>query len=306
MNIGDSERTIALTPGATNGVRFDGMTSNGEEVFFSSAEYLTGEDEQHCGADIFMWSRKGEEEGNPLTLISTGTEGDAGSCDPVANTLHKHWNTTGAQSCGDVAIGGGGGVASGDGTIYFLSPSLLDGTEEPQTESRTPPTSTSIVPGRRRTLSPPWSRPSLGRCNHVTPCYAAFGTLNTPTFVAVDDSGGPSSIAIYAVEGTNTIYKFAPDGSLVTGWRESRKTYNGGYPAIHGIATDPSNGDLYIAQLNEIRVLTKEGAFIRSFNAPLYSPDGIAVDPAGNVYFYTATIPTPLKNSTAPAKSWAW
>ena len=96
MNVGDSERTIDLTPGATEGVLFDGMTADGSKVFFSSEEHLTGEDEHHTGADIFMWSQKGEEEGQPLTLISTGTEGDADSCDPVANTAHEHWNTTGA------------------------------------------------------------------------------------------------------------------------------------------------------------------------------------------------------------------
>ncbi len=287
MNIGDSERTIDLTPGATEGVRFDGMTSNGEEVFFSSAEYLTGEDEQHSGADIFMWSRKGEEEGNPLTLISTGTEGDAGSCDPVANTLHKHWNTTGAQSCGDVAIGGGGGVASGDGTIYFLSPSLLDGTEEPQDGVKNAPNLYVDRPGQAPHFVATLESSLTGPLQSRHPLLRGIGALNTPTFVAVDDSGGPAGIAIYAVEGTNTIYKFAPDGSLVTGWRESGKLTNGGYPAIHGIATDPSNGDLYIAQLNEIKVLSKEGAFIRSFNAPLYYANGIAVDPAGNVYSYT-------------------
>ena len=79
MNIGDSEKTIALTPGATGstgGVLFDGMTSDGSKVFFSSEEHLTGEDTSHTGADIFMWSQKGEEEGKPLSLISTGTEAE--------------------------------------------------------------------------------------------------------------------------------------------------------------------------------------------------------------------------------------
>ena len=95
MNVGDSIRTIDLTPGATDGVRFDGMTADGQKVLFSSEEHLTGEDEDRTGADIFIW-----EEGHPLSLVSTGTEGDASSCHPAANTLHEHWNTTGAQNCG--------------------------------------------------------------------------------------------------------------------------------------------------------------------------------------------------------------
>ena len=60
MNVGDSIRTIDLTPGASEGVRFDGMTADGKKVFFSSTEHLTGVDEQHSGADIYMW-----EEGQP-------------------------------------------------------------------------------------------------------------------------------------------------------------------------------------------------------------------------------------------------
>ena len=47
---------------------------------------------------------------------------------PVSNIVHTHWNSVGAEAnCGAVAIGGGGGVASADGTIYFLSPEKLDG-----------------------------------------------------------------------------------------------------------------------------------------------------------------------------------
>ncbi len=131
MNIGDSEKTIALTPGATGntgGVLFDGMSADGSKVFFSSEEHLTGEDTSHSGADIFMWSQKGEEEGKPLTLIS---KGDSASCDPVADSAHEHWNTVGSEevNCGVVAIGGGGGVSSANGTIYFLSPEQLAGSE---------------------------------------------------------------------------------------------------------------------------------------------------------------------------------
>ena len=42
------------------------MTADGSKVFFSSEEHLTGEDEAHSGADIYMW----EEGTEPLTLIS--------------------------------------------------------------------------------------------------------------------------------------------------------------------------------------------------------------------------------------------
>ena len=280
MNVGDSSQTIDLTPGATEGVRFDGMTADGTKVFFSSEEHLTHEDEQHTGADIFLW-----EEGQPLALVSTGTEGDAFSCDPAATTLRQHWNTTGAKNCGDVAIGGQGGVASGDGTIYFLSPSLLDGSEEPADGVQNAPNLYVSRPGQAphfvATLESTLTGPLLSR----HPLLRGIGTLNTPTFVAVDDSGGPSNIGIYVLEGT-TIYKFAPDGSPVTGWRENGKFATGGFPAIRGIATDPSNGDLYIALGEEIVELTKAGSFIRSFHVGGRANE-IAVDSAGNIYIYT-------------------
>ena len=38
MDIGDNEKTIDLTPGATNGVLFDGMTEDGSKVFFTSED----------------------------------------------------------------------------------------------------------------------------------------------------------------------------------------------------------------------------------------------------------------------------
>jgi hypothetical protein len=63
--------------------------------------------------------------------VSTGSggSGNADGCDPVANAQGNHWNEPGASSgasCGVVAIGGGGGVASQSGAIYFLSPEKLD------------------------------------------------------------------------------------------------------------------------------------------------------------------------------------
>lgn len=142
MRIGD-ETTVDLTPGTTTGALFDGMTADGSKVFFSSTDHLTGEDTSHTGADIY------EAEVSPqgqvtLRLISTGSEGagNNGACDPASNTVHEYWNTTSSEAnCGDVAIGGGGGVASESGTIYFLSPRSSTGLN---TGSRTHPTFTSL------------------------------------------------------------------------------------------------------------------------------------------------------------------
>jgi DNA-binding beta-propeller fold protein YncE len=121
MNIGDSTKTIDLTPGATDGVLYDGMTTDGSKVFFTTKDQL--EADTDTSADIYRADVS--ESGATLTRISAGigAAGNTDSCTPASN-----WNTvSGGPNCNAVAIGGGGGVGSGDGTIYFFSPELLDG-----------------------------------------------------------------------------------------------------------------------------------------------------------------------------------
>jgi len=280
MNIGDSEKTIALTPGAVKGVAFDGMSADGETVFFSSEEHLSGEDEHHSGADIFMWSRQGEEQGHPLTLISTGTEGNAEACDPVSNTSHEHWNAAGKEeNCGDVAIGGGGGIASGDGTIYFLSPSLLEGSTEPQDGVKNAPNLYVARPGQAPRFVATLESSLTGPLQFRHPLLRNIGSLSSPSFVTTDPSDGD----VYVVEG-EAVYKYDSAGNPVIGWHENGKLTLGG---IIGIATDPSNGDLYAGVGGEIREFTPAGSLIRTFSNETYGyANGIAVDAAGNVYVY--------------------
>ncbi len=227
MNVGDSVRTVDLTPGAAEGVLFDGMSADGSKVFFSSEEHLTHEDEAHTGADIFMW-----EEGNPLVLIS---KGDSGSCDPVGNSAHEHWNVAAAEevNCGAVAIGGGGGVSSANGTIYFLSPEKLAGsgsgvlnapnlyragpadayathyvtTLESSLDGPQPPKQTNVF---RRNLPP---------------------SFTDATGLALDDSSGD----FYVLDDkTNTVEKFDSSGSLVTSFGDTEPSPDG---KLHGSKT---------------------------------------------------------------------
>ena len=89
--------TIELTPGATDGVLFDGMTADGSKVFFTPPKHhLDPPRSPTHGADIYQ--AEVSEAGATLTLISTGSEG---------NRQHRrlrtrlkpngtHWNTVGA------------------------------------------------------------------------------------------------------------------------------------------------------------------------------------------------------------------
>ena len=66
-----------------------GMTPDGSKVYFTSEQPLTGEDQEHGGASLFMWSAEKAENGEqPLTLISkgpseaSGEPGNSAGCKP--------------------------------------------------------------------------------------------------------------------------------------------------------------------------------------------------------------------------------
>ncbi len=125
MHIGSSPNSVDLAPGATAGVLFAGMTSDGSKVFFTTADKLSGDDTD-AGADLYEAAVDGS--GNlDLNVI---TAPDSNACSPVANSNGAHWNTGSTTAdCSAVAISGGGGVASASGAVYFLSPEQLDGTK---------------------------------------------------------------------------------------------------------------------------------------------------------------------------------
>ncbi len=126
MAVGDDSHTIDLTPLATHGVLYDGMTADGSKVFFTSTDQLAGGSDTDSSADVYE-ADVSQAGALTLTRLSTGEgTGNTDLCNPVANSNGAHWNTVGAtDDCAAVAIGGGGGVASGDGSFYFLSPELL-------------------------------------------------------------------------------------------------------------------------------------------------------------------------------------
>jgi hypothetical protein len=122
MNVGDASKSIDLTPG-TSGVLYDGMTSDGSKVFFSTSDQLLPGDQDES-ADIYRADVSSSS--SSLTLVSSG--GTGSGCTPVASKGLEHWNSvSGEVNCDAVGLAGGGGVASQDGSIYFLSPERLDG-----------------------------------------------------------------------------------------------------------------------------------------------------------------------------------
>lgn len=128
INLGDADHTIELAPSATSGVLYEGMSADGSKVFFTTPDQLTGADTD-SSADLYEADVDGGG-GVSLQLLSTGSggTGNTDSCVPMANKDGAHWNVVGsAANCDVVGFAGGAGVASGNGTVYFLSPELLDG-----------------------------------------------------------------------------------------------------------------------------------------------------------------------------------
>jgi hypothetical protein len=125
MNVEDSSKAIDLTPATTTGALYDGMSADGSKVFFTdpSGDTMTGGD-GNSRADIYRADVTAS--GSTLHQVSTG--GTGSGCNPVAGKEGPHWNSvSGATNCDVVAFAGAAGVASGSGTIYFLSPEKLDG-----------------------------------------------------------------------------------------------------------------------------------------------------------------------------------
>ncbi len=124
LNLGDSPSSVDVTPGATEGVIYDGMSADGTSVYFTSTEKLLPEDGDES-ADIYG----AEIDAAGAIVLRLVSAGSSTACSPVANSDRPHWNAVGGPpSCAALSVGGGGGVASASGDLYFLSPELLDGT----------------------------------------------------------------------------------------------------------------------------------------------------------------------------------
>jgi hypothetical protein len=132
MHIGTNGDTVDLAPGTTTGVVYAGMTSDGSKVYFTTADKLLGADED-TSPDLYV-AEAGTSGPATLKLLSAPAPapepGNVDTCDPASNLDGNNWNAVGgasANTCGVVAIGGGGGIAGETGVAYFLSPEALGG-----------------------------------------------------------------------------------------------------------------------------------------------------------------------------------
>ena len=208
MNIGDSAHTVALTPGATSGVLFDGMTADGTKVFFATADKLLPAEDTDTSIDIYEATVDGS--GTVQTTLISDGQGNAGNdeaCNPPGE-----WNiVSGPPKCNAVGFAGGAGVASGNGAIYFVSPSLLDGPsngiqDQPNLYLAEPGAAPRFVATIDSSITKPPPPPPI---HEVASSNFAGGGFSNAEEVTVDQGNGD----VYVVDtGQGRVLRYTADG----------------------------------------------------------------------------------------------
>lgn len=317
MNVGDSSASIDLTPGATDGALYDGMTGNGSTVYFTTVDHLGGGDTDGS-ADIYRADVSGSSA--TLTLVSVGGgNGNTDNCEPSGNSVDEFWNSAeGEENCGVVAVSGGGGVAANSGSVFFLSPELLAGTAEPEDGVAGAPNFYEATPGSApkyvSTLDSTLTAPTPPVTEHRQ--VGSFAHTPNPKYVGVDNSGGPSDGDVYVVDGSEEkVRKYTAAGTLITSWGTNGiLNYNFGFE-ITGVAVGPT-GNLFVAVFEnssgtDLFEFDENGALVATHN-PEYTffPVGIAIDGQGRVYYkgYYEKIMrwNPANGETTPISTWEY
>jgi hypothetical protein len=154
--------------------------------------------------------------------------------------------------------------------------------------------------------------PGVNVCGGLVSCTtgtpgSAPGQLTTPTYIAVDNSSGPSKGDVYVADTKdNIVSKFDSSGNLVSGWGKGGQLDGssvsppaplpGPFGPLYGVAVDPS-GNLWVhgsaEEKNGVNSSFKprlfefkqDASFLTDWKAPYLEIDkGIAVDSEDNVY----------------------
>ncbi|HEY1285744.1 MAG TPA: hypothetical protein VGF04_06615 [Solirubrobacterales bacterium] len=183
MHEGESANSVQVVD-SPSGVIFDGMTSDGSKVFFTTPDQLASDSDS--SNDLYVADVGAS---STLTRLSTGTggTGNTDSCEPISD-----WNVlSGGPNCGIVAMAGGAGIARGNGTAYFVSPELLDGASNGELNQANlyvvePGGSPHFVAVIDSSLVKPGEQPP----NHPVAKSSFASALKSPESMAVDQDTG--------------------------------------------------------------------------------------------------------------------
>ncbi len=279
MHVGSSPNSIQVVD-TPSGVIFNGMTSDGSKVFFTTPDKLAGDTDN---SNDFYVADVGSS--STITRLSTGSggTGDTDSCEPISD-----WNVvSGGPNCGTASIAGGGGVASGDGTAYFVSPELLDG---PANGTANQPNLYVVKPGDAphfvATIDSSLVKPGVQPPNHPV-VNASFATaLKNPESIAVDQETGdvyvlepgfPQGVSRFDSEGHPKPFTAGPQAGqnkILTG-------FSGG-EAEAQVAFDNSggffDGDFYVSNFGgTVKIYSRAGEELGSISGFSFEC-GVAVD----------------------------
>ena len=297
LHLSGQAQSVDLMPSnLEKGALFDGMTADGSRVFFSTKDKLLGSDTDE---DVDIYEAK-VGEGGAVTLqllsVSSGGPSNDESCEPPGKP--DSWNTEAGEGgeCNALALAGGVGVASDDGTFYFLSPELLDEAAEEDGEEdqpnlyvvhpdQSPEFAATIDSSAGKPVPPPEfpiSNESLGGAQS-SPFGLAVDQSNGDVYIAqtgtgkyarFDSSGSPHDFTAGPGAGTNLISGLGSIG-------ETGETAIG----VDNAPGSPFNGDFY-AKLytGAIGVFKADGEKLGELSG-LSGVCGLAVDQSnGDVY----------------------
>ncbi len=287
MHIAGTRKSIDLTPGTTSGALFDGMTADGSMVYFTTKDPLSTATDQDTDTSADIFRADVTATAATLTRVTSGAgAGNTDACDPAGG-----WNSVeGGKNCDAVAIAGGGGVASGSGTIYFVSPEKLDnsGTVEPvQDQPNLYAANPGSAPRFVATVDTSVGKPPPPPPGHELANPSFLGGFETPGSLAVDQKTGD----LY-VGDNEKVSRWNANGEPVK-FGATNSNVLGGVPFYgygeNQIAVDSSNsplsGDMYVATNGEqVAVYNNEGEEVGALTG-LGEACGVAVDQSnGDVY----------------------
>jgi hypothetical protein len=294
MHIGSSPNTVDLTPGTTTGALYAGMSSDGTKVFYSTMDQLAAADTD-TSADIYEAQVLGLAPVTPQ-LVSVGSGGPSNddTCSPPG--APASWNSAaGGGKCGAVAFAGGGGVAADDGTIYFLSPELLDSAAEADGEADQPNLYVARpgeAPSFVATIDSSAGKPGPQPPSHPRVPGSFVSGLEGPESLAVDQSNGDIYVAERASESVSRYTSAGAPHNFTAGPNAGSNELTGQYLGFGGegeIAVDnapgsPLSGSLYIASAIGVRVFDDTGEQLGELSG-FGESCGVAVDQSnGTVY----------------------
>jgi hypothetical protein len=301
MHMAGSPNSVKVVD-TPSGVIYNGMTGDGTKVFFTTPDPVATSENQDSDSSADLFRADVGSGSAALQRVSTGSggTGNTDGCEPIAD-----WNVvSGGPDCSTVAFAGGAGVASGDGTVFFVSPERLDGVAngipgQPNLYVARPSQPPHFVATIDSSLVKPGPQPP----EHPVVDSEVGGHFDVPEGLAVDQSNGD----IYIPElSTGTVLRLKPNGEsddFTAGTAAGTNELTGFEWAIEGtaqVAVDnsggPTDGDFYVESgaccfENKVDVYSSAGEHLQTLtgsgnpNGEFGLVCGIAVDQSNGAIY---------------------